>query len=445
MENEINFVECRVDEELKLHSTVRIGGKAKYFFMPKNFYECLKVFEFAKINKLPIYILGNGSNTLCSSYGFNGVVLNTNYLNQMYFENVKLRKINKCNIIKYFKIKKNKVHCNLFDLVNVVNCSIKLNKAMLKKKYLFASCFCGVNLIKFSHLVSNFGFKGLEFACGIPASVGGATFMNAGAFNGQMANSIFRVLVYDYKNNSLYFKYNCKLNNNLYNFCKYLHKSICVQNLKLKKLKLRLNKVKKISFKFKVNKNVLKYKRVKNNKTNNHIKKLKLYDKNSTNCYSFVDKIKDKGAILKNVLVKNCEEKYIADYRKTNITQNEFIVAVDFVFSNDLKSKICERINYNTQRRISTQAVKFSNLGSCFKRQGDIIPAKLIDECGLKGFKVGGAMVSDVHAGFIVNYKNATSDDFLKLLKIVQHIICKKYNIMLQYELKFLGDMDEEK
>ena len=445
MENEINFVECRVDEELKLHSTVRIGGKAKYFFMPKNFYECLKVFEFAKINKLPIYILGNGSNTLCSSYGFNGVVLNTNYLNQMYFENVKLRKINKCNIIKYFKIKKNKVHCNLFDLVNVVNCSIKLNKAMLKKKYLFASCFCGVNLIKFSHLVSNFGFKGLEFACGIPASVGGATLMNAGAFNGQMANSIFRVLVYDYKNNLLYFKYNCKLNNSLYNLCKYLHKNIYVQNLKLKKLKLRLNKVKKISFKFKVNKNVLKYKRVKNNKTNNHIKKLKLYDKNSTNCYSFVDKIKDKGAILKNVLVKNCEEKYIADYRKTNITQNEFIVAVDFVFSNDLKSKICERINYNTQKRISTQAVKFSNLGSCFKRQGDIIPAKLIDECGLKGFKVGGAMVSDVHAGFIVNYKNATSDDFLKLLKIVQHIICKKYNIMLQYELKFLGDMDEEK
>ena len=123
MENEINFVECRVDEELKLHSTVRIGGNAKYFFMPKNFYECLKVFEFAKINKLPIYILGNGSNTLCSSYGFNGVVLNTNYLNQMYFENVKLRKINKCNIIKYFKIKKNKVHCNLFDLVNIKNCN----------------------------------------------------------------------------------------------------------------------------------------------------------------------------------------------------------------------------------------------------------------------------------------------------------------------------------
>ena len=445
MENEINFVECRVDEELKLHSTVRIGGKAKYFFMPKNFYECLKVFEFAKINKLPIYILGNGSNTLCSSYGFNGVVLNTNNLNQMYFENVKLRKTNKCNIIKYFKIKKNKVHCNLFDLVNVVNYKIKLNKAMLKKKYLFASCFCGVNLIKFSHLVSNFGFKGLEFACGIPASVGGATLMNAGAFNGQMCNSIFRVLVYDYKNNLLYFKYNCKLNNSLYNLCKYLHKNIYVQNLKLKKLKLRLNKVKKISFKFKVNKNVLKYKRVKNNKTNNHIKKLKLYDKNSTNCYSFVDKIKGKGAILKNVLVKNCEEKYIADYRKTNITQNEFIVAVDFVFSNDLKSNICERINYNTQKRISTQAVKFSNLGSCFKRQGDIIPAKLIDECGLKGFKVGGAMVSDIHAGFIVNYKNATSDDFLKLLKIVQHIICKKYNIMLQYELKFLGDMDEEK
>ena len=76
------------NEPLSKHSTIKIGGLAKYFFCPHNFSECLQAFEFAEKHRFQFYILGNGSNTLFSSKDFNGVIINTKNLKNFYIYNV---------------------------------------------------------------------------------------------------------------------------------------------------------------------------------------------------------------------------------------------------------------------------------------------------------------------------------------------------------------------
>ena len=78
--------------------------------------------------------------------------------------------------------------------------------------------------------------------------------------------------------------------------------------------------------------------------------------------------------------------------------------------------------------------------GSVFKRGTDYITAKLIDECGLKGYQIGGAMVSDKHAGFIVNKGNATAEDVIQLVKCIQDTVYKKKGKKIELEIEILGD-----
>ncbi len=105
---------------------------------------------------------------------------------------------------------------------------------------------------------------------------------------------------------------------------------------------------------------------------------------------------------------------------------------------------ICATMHQNMQKRKASQPLEYPNAGSAFKRPENGFAAKMIDECGLKGYAVGGAQVSEKHAGFIVNVGGATAKDVLELMKVVADKVEKKFGVRLQSEIEFLdryGDL----
>ncbi len=461
------------DEPMCKHSTMRVGGSADYFVEPENFAECLQTFELCKTENLPLYILGNGSNTLCASSGFRGVVLCTRKLNDVYFSDIKINKFvpykymmdrNRQNICKQSlagkgvcKLNvgmargkqrncKSKAHCTLFDLAK--KCELpKLKSAIIKKQYLFVRALGGALLARLANIISRRGYRGLEFACGIPASVGGAVKMNAGAFGGQMRDCVFRVLIYNTKTHQVYYKYNLFLDGNLLSLC---YKKFCVTDKKLRKYTIKSAKINKKSAFFyiflqKID-NFIKNGSKKINKKTYRVRAYKKVNSSAIGgckavCGGASDKIL-RGTIKNSLPIVGFD--LDLQYRHSSILDEEFIVCVDFVFERGEATEIAKKLQSNTVARMQTQNVGHPSLGSVFKKVGNIAPAKLIDESGLKGLRVGGAEVSRVHAGYIINCGGATSGDIYKLFEIVRRIICKKYNIMLQYEVKFLGEIDEK-
>ena len=91
-----------------------------------------------------------------------------------------------------------------------------------------------------------------------------------------------------------------------------------------------------------------------------------------------------------------------------------------------------------TQRRKSSQPHEYPNAGSIFKRPKDGFAAKMIDECGLKGLSVGGAQVSEKHAGFIVNRGNATASDVLTLIDVIKEKVFAEYGVELECEIRIM-------
>ena len=261
----------------------------------------------------------------------------------------------------------------------------------MKTYYVLCRASCGVSLPLLSNICFQKSLKGLEFACSIPATIGGAVKMNAGAFGGEIKDIAFRFLILNLKTKQIYSKYNANCQEK------------CFQNIKT--LKFKANLVKNTS------------------KTCFKAKKIEQMLKSKT-----------------NIIVLHRKANFLQfDYRFSSLEDEELVLYVDFLLKSGNKQEIEATIQQNKLKRQLTQNVGYPNLGSVFKRS-QIVPAKVIDEMGLKGLQVGGAMISKVHSGFVVNYCNATSDDVLKLLKKVQNLICKKYNFMLQYEIKFLGD-----
>ena len=74
------------------------------------------------------------------------------------------------------------------------------------------------------------------------------------------------------------------------------------------------------------------------------------------------------------------------------------------------------------------------------KRKNEYIAAKVIDKCGLKGYNIGDAYISDLHAGFIVNKGNATAQDVIQLIEYIKNTVHEKYNINLELEIKVIGE-----
>lgn len=103
------------------------------------------------------------------------------------------------------------------------------------------------------------------------------------------------------------------------------------------------------------------------------------------------------------------------------------------------QNEIEEKMRLYKKQRIEKQPYEFPSAGSTFKRCDGLITAKLIDECGLKGYSIGGAEVSKKHAGFIINKGNATSKDIMDLINYVKEKVYEKYNVKIEEEIVILG------
>lgn len=119
---------------------------------------------------------------------------------------------------------------------------------------------------------------------------------------------------------------------------------------------------------------------------------------------------------------------------------NDIITSVRFKFEKDKIENIEKKMKGFANYRKEKQPINIPNAGSTFKRGEDFITAKLIDECGLKGYKIGGAKISELHAGFIVNEDKATADDVIKLIEYVKMVVKEKFNKKIETEIEIIGE-----
>ncbi len=284
----------RINEPMSLHTTFKVGGPADIFVIPSKLKILISVMTFINVNKIPFFILGNGSNLVVSDKGIRGVVVSTNGL----------------------------IHSEKRGDSVVVS--------------------CGIELSKLSQYVANQGLSGLEFACGIPGSVGGAVFMNAGAYEGEISK-------------------------------------------------------------------VLKSSKVFNLETN-LVKTLTLAEHNFSYRYSI---LQDEPYIHLNSVFK---------------------------FTPSNKSTILTKMKELSISREAKQPLELPSAGSVFRRPQGYYTGKMIEECGLIGFRVGDAAISTKHCGFIVNLGTATAKDIKALIEHIQKSVWDKFGVMLQTEIKFVGE-----
>lgn len=219
-------------------------------------------------------------------------------------------------------------------------CTEKLTKLfLLPDGAIYAEC--GVPLSRLAAFAQQNGLAGLEFASGIPGSVGGGVMMNAGAYGGELKDAVESVVCY-------------------------------------------------------------------------YLPEQRLYE----------------------VTAEKCQFGYRDSFFK-KLPGNVIISAVFRLHEGD-KDEIAAKMRELNERRRDKQPLDLPSAGSAFKRPEGHYAAALIDEAGLKGFSVGGAQVSEKHAGFIVNTGNATSADIHELMKQVRKRVYDNSNVLLEPEIILL-------
>ena len=129
------------------------------------------------------------------------------------------------------------------------------------------------------------------------------------------------------------------------------------------------------------------------------------------------------------------------EYRHSKFSDNEYIILqVKLLLEKGKKEEIKSKMNEYAQYRKEKQPIEYPSAGSTFKRGTDFITAKLIDEAGLKGYSIGGAKISEKHAGFIINTGNATAQDILDLVKYTTDKVYEKFGKKIELEIKVLGE-----
>ena len=288
-----NIGNYKKDIDLSKVTTYKVGGIAKLFVYPKDEKKLIKLVKELKEKNINYKVLGNGSNVIFSDDPYNGVIIKLDF----------------------------------FDDVKIIDTEI--------------ICGAGVSLVKLSYKALNAGLTGLEFASGIPGSIGGAIFMNAGAYKSDMGyiTSEVKVLTPDLNIKTLYNK----------------------------------------DMKFK--------------------------------------------------------------YRTSFIKENpEYIVlSAKLILMNGNKKEIKDLMETRRQKRLLTQPLEYPSAGSVFRNPDDNFAGKLIEDCGLKGYKIGGAMVSEKHANFIVNVNNANASDVKNLIFYVKDKVKKETNYDLKIEQEFVN------
>ena len=153
--------------------------------------------------------------------------------------------------------------------------------------------------------------------------------------------------------------------------------------------------------------------------------------------------------IVRNVTVLNekgeisvlTNEECEFSYRHSRFTNSKEIVikaTLELPFGNE--NEIKAKMNEYAQSRKEKQPLNLPSAGSTFKRGSDFITAKLIDECGLKGYTSGDAQVSTLHAGFVVNLGNATAQDVLNVVNHVKQVVLEKTGKQIELEIELLGE-----
>lgn len=141
---------------------------------------------------------------------------------------------------------------------------------------------------------------------------------------------------------------------------------------------------------------------------------------------------------LKVEQVSNSEQDF--SYRHSMFSNNTIILDVILKLRKGNKTEIQEQMNKYRKSRIEKQPIDKPSAGSTFKRGKDFITAQLIDECGLKGYSIGGAQISKKHAGFIVNTGNATAKDVIDLVEFVKKQVLEKFNKTIELEIEIIGE-----
>ncbi len=292
---EISERGIRAERDLALANTntFRIGGTCRIAAFPKTEQELCEVITLADGRGLPIQIMGKGSNCLVYDGYIDKIIIFTQDI-----------------------------------------CRIDLEGDEV-------SCGAGVSLVALAKQAAQMGLGGLEFACGIPGSIGGAVYMNAGAHGGTMADVLVSSRAFDRK---------------------------------------------------------------------------------------------------RSQIVELSVEEHGFDYRKSVYMHNADLVCLGVTLKlyrapiDDIKQKMTE----NMQKRRSTQPIEAFSAGSYFKRPEGDAAGRLIDVCGLKGFSIGGARVSEKHAGFVVNTGEATFEDVLRLEEHIVRTVCEQTGVTLKREVEII-------
>ena len=334
---------------LKNYTTFKIGGKAKYFFAAKTKKDLISAIKTAKELKLPFFVLGGGSNLLVGDNAYNGLVVKIQF-SKFYFLNSKIIA---------------EAGTRLGDLVN----------ASVEKS-----------------------LTGLEWAAGIPGTVGGAINGNAGAFGKSMKDVVRTVEVLDIK----------KLKTDL--------PSIEAKAKKRTSFSLPFKKLENKDCKFDYRDSIFK---------------------KNKNLIIFSAEIKLKKGNKDKITGKI--KKYL-EYKKN--TQPLNYPSIGSVFKNPKSSSSSTELPKEVKVR---KRMKFScdfaavRIGKEDKSSSlSFAAARMIEECGLKGKKIGNAKISEKHANFIVNLGFAQAKDVKKLIKLIKQKVKNKFGVVLKEEIEIL-------
>ena len=135
--------------------------------------------------------------------------------------------------------------------------------------------------------------------------------------------------------------------------------------------------------------------------------------------------------------IKNEDAKF--EYRNSRFSKEDNIILeteleLEKGNKEEIQAKMTEYANFRKEK----QPIEYPSAGSTFKRGADFITAKLIDECGLKGYQIGGAQISEKHAGFIINKENATAEDVIKLIEYTKEQVYNKFGKKIELEVEII-------
>ena len=133
-------------------------------------------------------------------------------------------------------------------------------------------------------------------------------------------------------------------------------------------------------------------------------------------------------------------DKHCFAYRKSVFKEGDVILSSVISLKEGNCDDIRSIMNDLNSRRREKQPLEYPSAGSTFKRPEGYFAAKLIEDAGLRGFRLGGAMVSQKHCGFVINYDNATSSDIYNLMAHIKEVVYNKFGVVLEPEVRLLGD-----